>query len=76
MEKVYKGGLNVYTTINYNIQKSATKSVKTGLRLLDKRQGYRGPIEHKSRTEIKEWLEGSRGHYHRQISFPGIYWKE
>jgi len=71
MEKVYKGGLNVYTTINYNIQKSATRSVKNGLRLLDKRQGYRGPIEHKSRAEIKEWLEGSRGALSQADILPG-----
>ena len=61
VEKVYKGGLNVYTTIDYNLQKAATSSVKNGLRALDKRQGYRGPIVHKSRTEIQEWLEGSIG---------------
>lgn len=60
-EKVYKGGLNVYTTINYDLQRAATMTVKEGLRALDKRQGYRGPVEHKSRSEIKEWLEGVRG---------------
>jgi len=60
-EKVYKGGLNVYTTIDYDLQKAATTAVKEGLRALDKRQGYRGPVEHKSRSEIKEWLEGERG---------------
>lgn len=60
-EKVYKGGLNVYTTIDYDLQKAAATAVKEGLRALDKRQGYRGPVEHKSRSEIKEWLEGERG---------------
>jgi len=60
-EKVYKGGLNVYTTIDHDLQKAATTAVKEGLRAVDKRQGYRGPVEHKSRSEIREWLEGEMG---------------
>ena len=71
VEKVYKGGLNVYTTINYNLQKAAALSVKNGLRALDKRQGYRGPIVHKSRTEIQEWLEGSIGALTQDDILPG-----
>ena len=71
VEKVYKGGLNVYTTIDYNLQKAATSSVKNGLRALDKRQGYRGPIVHKSRTEIQEWLEGSIGALTQDDIIPG-----
>ncbi|MBI5193853.1 MAG: PBP1A family penicillin-binding protein [Nitrospirae bacterium] len=60
-EKVYKGGLNIYTTLDYDLQKAATNSVKEGLRALDKRQGFRGPAAHKSWSEIKEWLEGENG---------------
>lgn len=60
-EKVYKGGLNIYTTVDYDLQKSATNAVKEGLRALDKRQGFRGPVAHKSWSEIKEWLEGENG---------------
>ncbi|HZR46410.1 MAG TPA: PBP1A family penicillin-binding protein [Candidatus Manganitrophaceae bacterium] len=43
-DAVYKGGLNVYTTLNIEMQRSANRAVKLGLRELDKRQGYRGPI--------------------------------
>lgn len=43
-DAVYKGGLNVYTTLNVEMQRSANRAVKVGLRELDKRQGYRGPI--------------------------------
>jgi len=43
-DAVYKGGLNVYTTLNIDMQRIANRAVKTGLRELDKRQGYRGPI--------------------------------
>ncbi|MDH3504334.1 MAG: PBP1A family penicillin-binding protein [Nitrospirota bacterium] len=43
---VYKGGLQIYTTLNIAMQKSAEEAVRTGLRQLDKRQGWRGPIGH------------------------------
>lgn len=71
VEKVYKGGLNVYTTINYDLQKEATLAVKNGLRALDKRQGYRGPVVHKSPSEIKEWLEGRVGTVTQEDILPG-----
>ncbi len=71
VEKVYKGGLNVYTTINYNLQKEATASVRDGLRALDKRQGFRGPLLHKSSSEIREWLEGKVGSVTQAEILPG-----
>lgn len=45
-EMVYKGGLNVYTTLNVEMQKAAVDAVRQGLRTIDKRQGYRGPLGH------------------------------
>jgi len=41
---VYKGGLQVYTTMSPKVQESATAALQEGLRQLDKRQGYRGPL--------------------------------
>ena len=41
---VYKGGLQVYTTLSRSAQMAATAAVQEGLRQLDKRQGYRGPL--------------------------------
>ena len=49
---VYKGGLNVYTTLNLAMQKAATQALKDGLRDLDKRQGYRGAVAHKSPNDL------------------------
>jgi penicillin-binding protein 1A len=43
---VYKGGLQVHTTLNIPMQKFAEQAVQIGLRQLDKRQGWRGPIDH------------------------------
>lgn len=41
---VYKGGLKVVTTLNMEMQKAAEAAFATGLRELDKRQGWRGPL--------------------------------
>jgi len=41
---VYKGGLNVMTTLNLDMQRAAEAAFTTGLRELDKRQGWRGPL--------------------------------
>ena len=41
---VYKGGLKVYTTLNMEMQKAAEAAFAAGLRELDKRQGWRGPL--------------------------------
>jgi penicillin-binding protein 1A len=41
---VYKGGLQVYTTVSRSAQLAATEALRQGLRELDKRQGYRGPL--------------------------------
>lgn len=41
---VYKGGLDAFTTLNVEMQKAAEQVVRNGLRQLDKRQGWRGPI--------------------------------
>jgi penicillin-binding protein 1A len=41
---VYKGGLEVFTTLNIDMQRAAEAAVLNGLRELDKRQGWRGPV--------------------------------
>jgi len=43
-DKLYQGGLKVYTTIDLDIQRTANTALKEGLRALDKRQGFRGRI--------------------------------
>ncbi len=43
-EQVYKSGFNVYTTLNVEMQAVANKALNEGLRAIDKRQGFRGPI--------------------------------
>lgn len=40
---VYKGGLQIYTTLNVEMQKAAETAFLNGVRDLDKREGWRGP---------------------------------
>lgn len=47
-------GLRVYTSIDYEAQAEATLQVQEGLRTLDKRQGWRGPIRNLSTPEEQE----------------------
>ncbi|UVT16198.1 MAG: PBP1A family penicillin-binding protein [Nitrospira sp.] len=39
---VYKGGLQIYTTLNLEMQKAAETAFLSGIRELDKREGWRG----------------------------------
>jgi penicillin-binding protein 1A len=41
---VYKGGLQIHTTLNLGMQQAAEVAFKAGLREVDKRQGWRGPL--------------------------------
>ncbi|HET6370845.1 MAG TPA: transglycosylase domain-containing protein, partial [Nitrospiria bacterium] len=50
-DTVYKGGLNVYTTLNVDMQRASNRAIEEGLRDLDKRQGFRGPIGRRSEKE-------------------------
>ena len=47
----YKGGLQISTTLNIQIQRLAEEAIRKGLRELDKRQGWRGPIRHEEPPE-------------------------
>ncbi len=49
---VYKGGLEVFSTLNTDMQRAAEAAVKQGLRDLDKRQGWRGPLKTLSPDEL------------------------
>ncbi len=40
---VYKGGLQIHTTLNLGMQRAAEAAFAAGIRELDKRQGWRGP---------------------------------
>jgi penicillin-binding protein 1A len=51
-ETVLKGGLDIHTTLDLELQRSATAAVRKGLVELSHRQGYRGPLRQVAREEI------------------------
>ena len=49
---LYKGGLKIYTTMNAGMQRAAYDSLRKGLKEVDKRQGFRGPIKYLNETDV------------------------
>ncbi|OGW33549.1 MAG: hypothetical protein A2X58_07930 [Nitrospirae bacterium GWC2_56_14] len=47
-DRLYEGGIKVYTAIDMDLQRTAVASLKEGLRALDKRQGFRGRVGFKA----------------------------
>ena len=45
-DALYTQGLKIYAAVNVEMQKAARFQIQKGLRELDRRQGYRGPLEH------------------------------
>jgi penicillin-binding protein 1A len=43
-DAIRRGGYRIYTTVDPALQRAARDAVQTGLRELDDRQGYRGPL--------------------------------
>jgi penicillin-binding protein 1A len=43
-DQIWRKGLQVYTTLNIEMQQAARKALQNGLREFDKKQGWRGPI--------------------------------
>ena len=56
-DALYKEGLKVYTTVDLDMTKAAHQAIDSGLRELDKRQGYRGPIKTLTVKEVMEFLK-------------------
>jgi penicillin-binding protein 1A len=56
-EEVTRGGLTVYAALDARLQKAANEAVQKGLRDLDKRQGYRGPLARLDVDETKALME-------------------
>lgn len=54
VDAVYKGGLNVHTTLDKRAQAAAARALQEGLRELDKRRGWRGRLEHRDVNVEKE----------------------
>ncbi|MEN8807636.1 MAG: transglycosylase domain-containing protein, partial [Desulfobacterales bacterium] len=56
-EALYNEGLQIYTAVNIDMQRIARKEVEKGLLALDKRQGYRGPLQHLAPEAIEAYVQ-------------------
>ncbi len=56
-DRLYNGGLFVYTTVDLRIQSAAERALRKGLLELDKRQGYRGPLDNLDPEEEEIFLD-------------------
>lgn len=54
------GGYEVVTSLNWKLQEAAEKYVKDGVREVDKRQGYKGPIKKINPEEFFEFYSNQR----------------
>ncbi|MBF0114655.1 MAG: PBP1A family penicillin-binding protein [Magnetococcales bacterium] len=58
--QLYKGGLDVYTPLDPNLQRHAQDAVRQGLIEYDRRHGYRGPLDHVEKVQEaavrQKWL--------------------
>jgi penicillin-binding protein 1A len=54
-DRLYKEGIKVYTTMNAEMQKAAYEGVVNGLKALDKRQGFRGPLRNLGKDEVDDF---------------------
>jgi penicillin-binding protein 1A len=57
-DAIYKQGMKVYTTLNRGMQISAVNAVQSGLKEVDKRRGWRGPLEQRKEIDPDKELKG------------------
>jgi len=53
-DRVLRGGLRIETTLDSELQAAAVDAVQTGIRDLDHRQGYRGPLRQVPREQFAD----------------------
>jgi len=60
-EKIYNEGYAVYTSANIEMGQMAEEAIAKGLKELDKREGYRGPLEHLDPGDIETFSQAIEG---------------
>lgn len=67
-EEFLKNGFRVVTTLNYKLQKIAEDQVNKGVREIDKRQGFKGPLRSIEEKKIINFLSGQRADFYKDAS--------
>ena len=65
-EALYTEGFKVYAAVNIEMQKAAREEITKGLQALDKRQGYRGPLNHLAPEDIEAYAKELQKDYDQQ----------
>jgi penicillin-binding protein 1A len=68
---LYRDGLKIFTAINIEMQHIAREEVAKGLKDLDKRQGYRGPLKTLAPERIEDFLRDLRADENHPPVVPG-----
>ena len=71
-DMLYREGLQVYTTVDLAATKAARDAIETGLRELDKREGYRGPIRTLNVEGVTEFLKAKMRNREAPLRFGQI----
>jgi penicillin-binding protein 1A len=75
-ERVYGGGLKVYTTVDLKAQQAAQQSVRHGLVGVDRRYGWRGPVGEVGDLGVaaeRERFKAELAHNKQGITVAGTY---
>ena len=67
-EDFLREGYTVHTTIDYELQKLAEKKVYKTSKDIDKRQGYKGPLDKIEIIEIESWRKKYLSDFYRNLS--------
>ncbi|GAB4009648.1 MAG: PBP1A family penicillin-binding protein [Bdellovibrio sp.] len=67
-EELANGGYTIKTTIDYELQRVAEKSLAQGVRDIDKRQGFSGPIKKIENKDIEDWSWEQRLNLYKENS--------
>ena len=59
-DQLYGGGLRIFTTLDARIQEIALHSLRKGLRTIDRRKGFRGPIRKLDVPALRKVVHSSR----------------
>ena len=63
-QPLYGGGLKIHTTVNLAAYRAADRAVKRGLLEVERRKGFRGPVETVAPDKIREFAD----QVHRQLT--------
>jgi penicillin-binding protein 1A len=72
---LYTQGLKIYAAVNIEMQKIARQEIRKGLRALDQRQGYRGPLEKLEPDQIETFSQELEKELQLKPPAPGLITK-